>query len=120
MAGGEKGLIEIFRLPMVAQDSHPSPDAQLQQLQLGHEKRGCKLLILKGSFAEVPPRRVFCRKSAEVVENKGRGPEKERKERSRVRKRHEGKEIEEVKRKDAARFLRDNTRNGIIDLDIYQ
>ncbi len=37
MTRGEKGLSEILRLPMVAQDSHPSPDVQLQALQLGAE-----------------------------------------------------------------------------------
>ncbi len=64
------------------------------------------------------PPRVFCRKSAEVVENKGREWEKERKERSRVRKRKEVKEIEEAKEVeggDQARFVRDNTRNASID-----
>jgi hypothetical protein len=64
------------------------------------------------------PPRVFCRKSAEVVENKGREWEKERKERSSVRKRKEVKEIEEVKEvegENPARFVRDNTRNGTID-----
>jgi hypothetical protein len=64
------------------------------------------------------PPRVFCRKSAEVVENKGRELKKERKESLRVRKRKEVKEIEEVKEvegEDRARFVRDNTRNGTID-----
>ena len=64
------------------------------------------------------PPRVFCRKSAEVIENKGREPEKERKERKRVRKRKEVKEIEEVREvegENPARFVRDNTRNGAID-----
>src|SRR6266851_2940311 len=61
--------------------------------------------------AEVPPR-VFCKKSVEVIENKGAGREKERKERSRVRKRKKVKEIEEVKKvegENPARFVRDNT-----------
>ncbi len=61
------------------------------------------------------PPRVFCEKSAEVVENKGRESEKERKERSRVRKRKELKEIEEIKGENPARFVRDNTRNGNMD-----
>src|SRR5260370_42055308 len=64
------------------------------------------------------PPRVFCRKSAEVIENKGRESRKERKERSRVRNRKEAKEIEEVKGvegENSARFVRDNTRNGTID-----
>ena len=61
------------------------------------------------------PPRVFCKKSAEVIENKGRESRKERKERSRVRKRKEVKEIEEVKKVRSARFVRDNTRNGTID-----
>jgi hypothetical protein len=47
------------------------------------------------------PPRVFCEKSAEVVENKGRESEKERKERSRVR---------------SARSVLNNTRNGTIDV----
>jgi hypothetical protein len=61
------------------------------------------------------PPRVFCEKSAEVVENKGRESEKERQESLRVRKRKELKEIEEVEGEDPARFVRDNTRNGTID-----
>ncbi len=62
-----------------------------------------------------PHPRVFCRKSAEVVENKGRESEKERKERKRVRNPKEAKEIEEVDKFEeqrSARFIRDNTRNG--------
>jgi hypothetical protein len=39
---------------------------------------------------------VFCKKSLQSVENKGRELGKETQERSRVRKRLEGKEIEEV------------------------
>ncbi len=64
------------------------------------------------------PPRVFCQKSAEVIENKGSGCEKERKERKRVRKRKEVKEIEEAKEvegEDRARFVRDNTRKGTVD-----
>jgi hypothetical protein len=41
-----------------------------------------------------PP--VFCKKSPQEVENKGREVGKERQESSRVRKRLEGKEIERV------------------------
>jgi hypothetical protein len=63
---------------------------------------------------------VFLSKSAEVVENKGRESKKERKERSRVRKRKEGKEIDEAEGANLARFVRDNTRNGIADQDVYQ
>ena len=37
--------------------------------------------------------RVFCKKSAEGVENKGRESEKERKERSRVRNAMQGKDL---------------------------
>ncbi len=69
----------------------------------------------KGEILRYPTPRVFCRKSAEVIENKGSEREKERKERSRVRKRKKVKEIEEVKGEDPARFVRDNTRNSIID-----
>jgi hypothetical protein len=39
-----------------------------------------KLLIPKERFPGVPPPRVFCKKSLEVVENKGRKREKEGKE----------------------------------------
>ncbi len=63
------------------------------------------------------PPRVFCQKSAEVIENKGSGCEKERKERKRVRKRKEVKEIEELREvegEDSAKFVRDNTRKGTI------
>jgi hypothetical protein len=62
--------------------------------------------------------RSVCKKSAEVIENKGSVCEKERKERKRVRKRKEAKEIEEVEKFEeqrSARFIRDNTRNAIID-----
>ena len=55
------------------------------------------------------PPRVFCRKSAEVIENKGSGREKERQESLGVRKRKEIKEIEEVREVRSARFVRDNT-----------
>ena len=78
------------------------------------------LLILKGSFLRYPHPRVFCEKSAEVVENKGQESEKERQERTRVRKRKEGKEIEEVERATSARFVRGNTQNGTIDMDVCQ
>ena len=61
------------------------------------------------------PPRVFCRKSAEVIENKGSGCEKERQESLRVRKRKEIKEIEEVREVRSARFVRDNTRNDTMD-----
>jgi hypothetical protein len=66
---------------------------------------------------------VFCKKSLEVIENKGPGCEKERKERKRVRKRKEAKEIEEVKEvegEDPARFVLDNTRNDTPDLNVCQ
>ena len=69
------------------------------------------------------PPRVFCRKSAEVIENKGSVCEKERKEKLRVRNRKEAKEIEEVKEiegEDPARFVRDNTRNDTTGLDVCQ
>jgi hypothetical protein len=66
----------------------------------------------------------FLSKSAEAIENKGREREKEAQESSlrgsgqvRVRKRKEGKEIEEVC---SARFVRNNTDNGTIDLDVCQ
>src|SRR5258708_15732907 len=45
---------------------------------------------------DTPHPRVFWEKSAQSVENKGREVGKERQESSRVRKRLEGKEIEEV------------------------
>ena len=68
--------------------------------------------VQQTSFRGGMPPRVFCKKSAEVIENKGRETEKERKERSRVRKRKEVKEIEEVKEvegENPARFVRENT-----------
>jgi len=66
---------------------------------------------------------VFWRKRLEVVENRGRGLEKEGEELQRGGKRKEVKEIEEVKElegKDSARFVRDNTRNGTTDLYVCQ
>jgi hypothetical protein len=61
------------------------------------------------------PPRVFCEKSAEVIENKGRESEKERQESLRVRKRKKIKEIEEVREVRSARSVLNNTRNGTID-----
>jgi len=46
----------------------------------GPIKRVCKLLIGKGGFCQVPPPRVFSKKRLQVIENKGRGAKKERKE----------------------------------------
>ncbi len=63
---------------------------------------------------------MFCKKSAEVIENKGWGREKERKERKRVRKRKEVKEIEEAEEWRSTSLVRDNTRNDITDLDVCQ
>src|SRR5260370_3397541 len=48
------------------------------------------------------PPRVFCQKSAEVIENKGRRSKKERKEKSRVRNRKAAKEIDEVEKANLA------------------
>ena len=78
------------------------------------KRRFCASVQRARSRRGIPPR-VFCRKSAEVIENKGRESEKEHKESLRVRKRKEVKEIEEVEGADPARFVRDNTRNGTID-----
>ena len=77
---------------------------------------------LSAKVLDTPPP-VFCKKSVEVIENKGAGREKERKERSRVRKRKKVKEIEEVKKvegENPARFVRDNTRNDIPDRNFCQ
>src|SRR5712691_11325376 len=73
----------------------------------------CASLQRASSRRGMPPR-VFCRKSPEAVENKGREAEKERQESLRVRKRKEVKEIEEVGGANPARLVRDNTRNGTI------
>ncbi len=54
----------------------------------------CAAVQRTGSRRGMPPR-VFCEKSAQSIENKGREVEKERQERSRVRKRLEVREIEE-------------------------
>jgi len=71
---------------------------------------------------DTPPP-VFCKKSAEAIENKGSRREKERNEKSRARKRKEAKEIEEVREIGGgypARFVRDNTRNGTARRDVCQ
>jgi hypothetical protein len=81
----------------------------------GLTKRHFCALVQRTSSGRGMPPRVFCEKSAEVVENKGRESEKERKESLRVRKRKEIKEIEEVEGENPAGFVRDNTRNGTID-----
>src|SRR5712691_13249874 len=78
------------------------------------ERHFCASVQRTSSRRGMPPR-VFCRKSPEAVENKGRESEKERQESLRVRKRKEIKEIEEVREVRSARFVRDNTRNGIMD-----
>jgi hypothetical protein len=59
------------------------------------------------------PPRVFLSKSAEVVENKGSGWEKERQERIRARKRKKVKEIEEVREERSAKFVRDGEGYGV-------
>src|SRR5713226_10147833 len=51
----------------------------------GSGKKGWMLLIPKGSDAEGPPPRVFCRKSPQAIENKRLECGKEREERKRVR-----------------------------------
>jgi hypothetical protein len=45
--------------------------AALTELQRERGKRGWKLLILKGRFAEVPPPRVFCKKRLDLFDSKG-------------------------------------------------
>src|SRR5713101_6338631 len=78
------------------------------------ERHFCASVQRTSSGRGMPPR-VFCQKSAEVIENKGRESEKERQESLRVRKRKEIKEIEEVREVRSARFVRDNTRDGTMD-----
>jgi hypothetical protein len=66
---------------------------------------------------------VFWKKRLEVVENKRLGCGKEGEEMQRGGKRKEVKEIEEVKEvegENLARFVRDNTRDGTIYLDVCQ
>ena len=89
----------------------------------GVTKRHFCASVRRTSSRRGMPPRVFCRKSAEVIENKGSVCEKERKEKLRVRNRKEAKEIEEVKEiegEDPARFVRDNTRNDTTGLDVCQ
>src|SRR5712692_11912930 len=84
----------------------------------GLTKRHFCASVQRTSSGRGMPPRVFCRKSAEVIENKRRESEKERQESLRVRKRKEAKEIEEVKEiegEDPAKFVRDNTCNGTLD-----
>ena len=79
-------------------------------------------VALKDCWREVPlyPPPAFLSKSAEVIEKKGRGSEKERQERLRVRKRKEIKEIAEVKEVRSAGFVRDNTANHTTVREICQ
>ena len=66
------------------------------------------LVVRAASCGGMPPP-VFLQKSAEVIENKGREPEKERQKSLRARKRQEVKEIkevEEVKEQRSASFVR--------------
>jgi hypothetical protein len=65
----------------------------LTKLQTASEKRIWKLLILNGSDTRVYPPPAFCAKSAQVIENKRRAREKERKERKRVCKLLRSKEL---------------------------
>jgi hypothetical protein len=60
------------------------------ELQLGAEKRVCKLLNRRDRFAGYPPPGVFLQKSVEAIENKGRTLEKVQQEHGRVRKRMKG------------------------------
>src|SRR5216684_7762273 len=66
----------------------------------------CASVQRTSSGGGMPPR-VFCKKSPEAVENKGRESEKERQESLRVRKRKEAKEIEEVEERPSTRSVRD-------------
>src|SRR5712692_11714622 len=55
----------------------------------GGGEKGVEVKVDAGGYAT----RVFCEKSVQVVEKKGRGAEKERKERKRVRKSMQGKDL---------------------------
>jgi hypothetical protein len=67
-----------------------------------------------------PHPRYFCEKRLEAIENKGRRLEKERQEISRVRKLLEHRGLEVKGTGGSAKFVRDNTRKGNIDLDVCQ
>ncbi len=122
MASGEKNLGAVAPVSRVFAYEWQGKDLRdtecVRVASKGLTKRHFCASVQRTSSGRGMPPRVFCKKSAEVIENKGREPEKERKEKSRVRKRKEAKEIEEVKEvegEDPARFVRDNTRNGTID-----
>ena len=83
-----------------------------------------------GSLRRLPPRvqksdrdtppRVFWKKSAQAIENKGRESKKERQEVLRGGKSLMGRGLEGARRNGSVRFVRNNTRNGTIDLDVCQ
>src|SRR5260370_26271374 len=122
VASGEKNLGAVAPVSRVFAYEWQGKDLRdkecVRVASKGLTKRHFCASVQRTSSGRGMPPRVFWEKSAEVIENKGRESEKERKESLRVRKRKEIKEIEEVKEiegEDPARFVRDNTRNGNMD-----
>src|SRR5712692_7076489 len=87
-----------------------------QEWQAKDLQRGIFALWCNGRVPEgVCHPGCFAKRVRKLLKTKRRESEKERQESLRVRKRKELKEIEEIKGKNPAGFVRDNTRNGTID-----
>src|SRR5260370_21039730 len=97
VASGEKNLGAVAPVSRVFAYEWQGKDLRdkecVRVASKGVTKRHFCASVQRTSFRAGMPPRVFCRKSAEVIENKGRETEKERKERSRVRNRKEAKDI---------------------------
>src|SRR5260370_26742757 len=122
VASGEKNLGAVAPVSRVFAYEWQGKDLRdkecVRVASKGLTKRHFCASVQRTSSGRGMPPRVFWEKSAEVIENKGRESEKERKEKSRVRNRKEAKEIEEVKElegQNPARFVRDNTRKSTLD-----
>ena len=115
-------LLQVLILKMVSavvpvcratNTSDGKGNAEAQSAQRKRGRSECEACV-----GTPPP--VFCTKSRQIIEKKGRESEKERQESSRVRKRKVVKELDEGSGVGSAGFVRDNTRNGATDLDVYQ
>jgi hypothetical protein len=68
----------------------------------------------------IPHPPANCKKRLQAIENKGRESEKESQETLRGCKALKDRGLGAERREVSARFIRDNTRNGTIDLDVCQ
>jgi len=93
-------------------------DTLLQVLILKVDAGG--LRIAPGCPGRGMPPPAFCKKRLQAIENKERRSEKERQEISRGGKLLKERGLEEKRTNGLVRFVRDNTAQGITDLDVCQ